>query len=148
MIPSSFLSQNVRLVKVADPATAATSDVNGAAIDMANAEGVLFFTSFGTAAANNAIKVQQSGDSGGTPDDWTDLTGTAVAVGASDEDVFVDLKNPIKRYVRPVAVRGTSTACGDIWALVYGLRSTAQAVNSVSGTQAGETHSGPAEGTA
>jgi hypothetical protein len=47
-----------------------------------------------------------------------------------------------------LALRGTSTACGDIWAVVYGLRSSAQAVNVIAGTQTGEQTNSPAEGTA
>ena len=104
--------------------------------------------SFGTAAANNTLKVQQSNDSGGSPDDFTDLAGSAVGVGASDEDVYADVKNPQKRYVRAVLSRGTSTTSGDIWAVVYGLRSSAAAINTISGTQAGEQSNSPAEGTA
>lgn len=146
MIPNGYLSQNVKVIKVADAAGAATSAVNGAGIDMANAEGVLFVTSFGTPASNNSIKSQQSDDDGAA-DDYTDLTGTSVGVGASDEDVYVDVIRPKKRYVRPVVSRGTSSALGDIWAIVYGLRSVPY-TNTVSGTQAGETHHSPAEGTA
>lgn len=148
MIPSGYLSDMVKLVKVGDPTIAGTSAVNSDAVDMANAEGVLFFTSFGTAAANNTLKVQQSADAAGSPDDFTDLTGSSVGVGASDEDVFIDVKNPQKRYVRAVLARGTSSTSGDIWALVYGLRSSGQAVNTVAGTQTGEQTNSPAEGTA
>lgn len=148
MISSAYLSDVVKLVKVADAAGAATSTVTSAAIDMANAEGVLFFTSFATPAANNTLKVQQSNDAGGSPDDFTDVAGSSVGVGASDEDVYIDVKNSGKRYLQVLALRGTSTACGDIWAVVYGLRSSAQAVNTISGTQTGEQTNSPAEGTA
>lgn len=148
MMPSAYLSDVVKLVKVADAAGAATSTVTSDVVDMANAEGVLFFTSFATPAANNTLKVQQSADSGGSPDDYSDVAGSSVGVGASDEDVYIDVKNPGKRFLKVLALRGTSTACGDVWAVVYGLRSTTQALNTISGTQAGEQTSGPAEGTA
>lgn len=145
MIPNGYLSQNVRLVKVADAATSGTSDVPGGSVDMAGAEGVLFFSSFGTSATNNTIKAQQSSDNSSS-DAWADLAGSSVGVGASDEDVFIDIFRPRERYVRPVVTRGTASALGDIWAIVYGLREVPHQ-NVVSGTQVGETTAAPAEGT-
>src|SRR4051812_6645890 len=106
-----FLSDHAKFVKVADHSAAGTSDVTGASVDMAQSGGfdaVCFLTSFGTANAGNYIKAQQSDDDGSS-DDFTDLEGTKVASGTSDEDVWLDLQKPAKRYVRPVGVRGASS---------------------------------------
>ena len=80
---------------------AGTSTINGAEMDMQNFEGVLFIIKFGTAAADNQIKAQQdvvTGMAGAS-----DLLGTLVAVGASDEILWLDIYRPLKRFVRMVA---------------------------------------------
>jgi hypothetical protein len=138
------LSSRVKITKVSDPSTAATSAVESTGVDMAGYEGVVFVTSFGTAAANNTAKVAQGADNSA---DWEDLTGTSVASGTSDEDVWIDVYRPSDRYVRLEVARGTSTTLGDIWAIQYGPR-TMPADNTASGTVIGEFHQEPAEGTA
>lgn len=122
-----------------------TSSINGATIDMANYEGVLFVIKFGTAAADNTIKAQQDTASGmGTA---ADLAGTSVGVGSSDEIVWLDLYRPQERYVRMVAARGTATTIEWGMAIQYGPR--VQPVdNAVAGTIYGELHISPSEGTA
>ena len=124
---------------------AGTTAVNGATVDMQNYEGVLFVCKFGTAAANNTIKGQQGQAS--DLSDAADLAGTSVAVGSSDEIVWLDLYRPRERYVRMVAVRGTSTTVEWGVAIRYGPRK-APVDNNVAGTIAGELHVSPAEGTA
>jgi len=144
-----FISGRTKLVKVADHSTAATSAVNSASVDMAQDggwNGVMFFTSFGTAAANNTLNLAQSSDDG-SADDFTDLTGSSVASGSSDEDVWIDCYRPEKRYVRAEAARGTSSTLESVWALLYEPRNI-PADNTTSGTIAGEAHATPAEGTA
>jgi hypothetical protein len=140
------LSDSVGLIKVQDHTTANTTTVTSDAIDMLGYEGVLILTSFGTAAANNTVKVQQSSDDGST-DAYSDLEGTSVVSGTSDEDVWVDVVKPTKRYLKLVAARGTSSTLESIWAIRYGARK--QPVdNTTSGTIIGEAHVSPAEGTA
>lgn len=141
-----YLSDKVKLIKVADHSTANMTAVNSTGVDVSGYEGVLFITSFGTAAANNTVNLAQSDDDG-SADDYTDLTGTSVASGTSDEDVWLDVHRPTKRYVRLEAARGTSTTLESVWAILYGARS--QPVdNTTSGTITGESHNSPAEGTA
>lgn len=140
-----LLSQNIRIAKVADHATAAQTDVESASVDMADANGVLFRTSLGVAAADNTIKAQQSDDDN-VADAWSDIEGTLLASGTA-EDLILDIRRPTKRYVRVVVTRGTSSTCESIWADVYGLRSL-PIDNSVSGTQIVEAHDMPDEGTA
>lgn len=138
------LSNDVKITKVADHTAAGTTAVNSTGVDMAGYEGVLFVTSFGTAAADNTVNAAQGLTSGGTYDD---LLGTSVASGTSDEDVWIDVYRPIDRFVRLEAARGTSSTLESIWAIQYGGR--VQPVdNTTSGTIIGEAHTSPAEGTA
>ena len=142
------LSSAVKIQQGAATTSAGTSNVNGANIDMQNYEGVLFIAKFGTAAADNTIKGQQSSESGGgSPDAYSDLAGTSVGVGASDEIVWLDILKPRERYVRMVALRGTSTTLDWAVAIQYGPRK-GPVDNTVAGTIHGEAHTSPAEGTA
>lgn len=145
----SFLSKRVKVIKVADHSTAATSAVDSTGVDMAQDggyEGVMFVTSFGTAAANNTVNAAQSSDNA-VADDYTDLAGTSVSSGSSDEDVWIDVYQPTKRYVRLEAARGTSSTLESVWAILYGAR-TVPVSNVTTGTIVGESHISPAEGTA
>lgn len=146
---SGLLSSRVKLIKVQDHTTAGTSAVNSDGVDMdqdGGYAGVLFITSFGTAAANNTVNLAQSSDNG-SADDFTDLTGTSVSSGTSDEDVWLDILKPTKRYVRLEAARGTSSTLESIWAILYGARQL-PVDNTTSGTIIGEGAVSVAEGTA
>lgn len=140
------LSELGKLDQVGNSSTAATSTVNSSSVDMAGYENALFFGRFGTPAANNTIKIQQSDDNGGS-DDWTDLAGSQVVPGASDENVYVDVIRATKRYVRAVFLRGTSTTLSDLWCVRYGARNL-PVNNRIAGTCAGKIIGSAAEGTA
>ena len=141
-----YLTDNVKITKVKDHSAADTASVACTGVDMAGYDGVLFLTSFGTANANNVLKVQQSSDDGSS-DAYDDLLGTSVASGSSDEDVWYDLTRPGKQYVRPYVVRGTSSTLESVWAVQYKARAK-PITNSVSGTIIGEQGNALAEGTA
>lgn len=143
MITTDLL-QTAKFTKVADSVSAGTSAVNGSALDMTGYLGVVFLTSYGTAASNNTITAQMADDSTGT---FEDLTGTAVGVSTSDEDVVVQVIKPTKRYVRVASARGTSTTQGDIWAIQFGARNV-PVTNTLAGTLRAETHLSPTTGTA
>ncbi len=138
------LSNAVKITKVADHTAAGTDAVTSTAVDMKGYGGVLFLTSFGTAAANNTLLASQDTASDGS---FTDLEGTSVSSGTSDEDVWIDVYRPTKRYVRVEAARGTSSTLESIWALQYGGQRF-PVDNTTSGTIVGEAHQTPAEGTA
>jgi hypothetical protein len=140
------LLNNAKILAVGAAAAAGTSDVTGAAVDTAGYQGVVFFTRFGTAAANNTLKVQQDTvvGMGGA----ADLVGSLVGGGASDELIIVEVHKPREQFVRAVALRGTSTTCDGIYAILYGANEPQLANNSLSGTQKAELHVSPAEGTA
>lgn len=139
------LIDGVKIEQAIATAGAGTSEINGAILDMAGYEGVLIVAKFGTAAANNTIKVEQGDTSNLT--DGADLAGSQVSVGASDEIVAIDIYRPTDRYVRPIALRGTSTTLD--WAVAFKYGAKKQPVdNSIAGTIASEKHASPAEGTA
>lgn len=139
------LSNMTRFLEGIATTIAGTSTINGAEVDMANFEGVLFVIKFGTAAADNTIKAQQDDVTGMAG--AADLLGSLVAVGASDEIVWLDLYRPLKQFVRMVALRGTSTTIDWGIAIRYAGKKGPQ-INNVAGTIAGELHVSPAEGTA
>ena len=139
------LSSKTKWTKCADYTTAATDDVNGTILDMSGYEGVMFFASFGTAAANNTLHAQQDTAVGGGT--MADLEGTSVGVGSSDEDVWLDVFRPQERYVRCVADRGTSTTLEFLIACQYNPREE-PVDNTTAGTIHGEVHRSPAEGSA
>jgi len=141
------LSGVVKLLKVQDHTAAGTSTVTSSAIDMLGYTGVLVLSSFGTAASGNTVKLQQSSDDG-SADDYSDLTGTSVTSGTSDEDVWVDLYRPQKRYIKAVFARGTSSTLESVWAILYGPLSAPVSFNNTSGTIVGEAHVEESEGTA
>lgn len=137
---------DIAIQKVQDHTSAGTSTVTSDAIDMQGYEELLVITSFGTAASNNTLKAQQSSDDGSS-DGYSDLEGSSVASGTSDEDVWFHLYRPSKRYVKVVGTRGTSSTLESIWALKSGGRKL-PVDNTTSGTIIGESSAEPAEGTA
>ena len=146
MILAKYLSDEVKLTKVANHTTSGTTAVTSSSVDMAGFTGALFFTSFGTAAANNTLVAQQSSDDG-SADAYADLEGTSVSAGTSDEDVWIDLINPQKRYLLVVATPAGTSTVESIWCLQYGARAVPQD-NTTTGTITGEQHNYPDEGTA
>ena len=145
----TYLTDNVKLLKVADAAGANTTEVAGASVDMqadGGWDGCLFLTSLGTPAANNIMKAQQSDDDG-VADGFSDLADSAVPVSTSDEDQFIDIREPAKRYLKPIITRGTSTTVENIWAILYRGRELPHN-NVLAGTIQGVQLNRPAEGTA
>ncbi len=141
-----FLSEKVKLVKIQDHTTAGTTTITSSAVDTQGYDGVLFFTSYGTAAADNIAKVQQSSDDAAA-DAYADLVGSGVASGTSDEDVWIDIQRPKERYLKFLGVRGTSSTLESMWAILYNPRSV-PVDNTTSGTITGEANLSTAEGTA
>jgi len=138
------LSNHIKITKVKDHSGSADTAVTSDPVDMSGFEGVLFVTSFGTAAAGNTILASQDTASGGS---YEDLAGTSVSSGTSDEDVWVDVYRPSKRYVRCEIARGTASTLESIYAIQYGPR-VLPVSNVLGGTIIGEAHVSPAEGTA
>jgi hypothetical protein len=133
----NLFTEDVKITKVEAYAAANTTDLTSDSVDMAADGGydaVCFVAVYGTAAADNLIHAETS------PDDstFTDITGSEPNdAGASSEIQFVDVISPAARYVRCVAVRGTSTTLENIIAYRYKLRDK-PADNKTAGTIEGE----------
>jgi hypothetical protein len=140
----NFLSRT-KLVKVKDHSASSTDAVESSIVDTAGYEGVVFFTSFGTANATNSIKVQTSATN--ATDNMADVLGTSVSSGKTNEDLVLEVYRPTQRYLQVVVTRRAATTCESIWADLYG-GAAEIANNSVAGTQVAELHSSPALGTA
>lgn len=128
---------------------AGATDVVGATLDMADADGVLVIVNFGpiTAGAVTSFKLQQGAAS--DLSDAADLAGTQQAV-ADDEDNtsrYVDLLKPAERYVRVYVDRATQNATLNATYIQYKLRKCPPAAQGT-GITGGEKHETPAEGTA
>lgn len=134
---------------VADGAAGQTV-ITGAPVDTAGYDGVCYIVPLGPITANavTSLKVQQAADSGGSPDDFTDLAGTnqAIADDADNTVRYVDIRNPGKRYVKLVISRATQNATvGGVVAVLY----RASWAPVTQGTNvSGERHNAPVEGTA
>lgn len=120
--------------------------INGTTLDMLGYEGVAFFLIAGKGeVANVTIKAQSGAAS--NMSDAADLTGTSVTIAtavATDSFGFLEVKNPLERYVRCVvgAPNITTPALITVVALRYGKNWRPE-------TNAdGESHQSPAEGTA
>jgi hypothetical protein len=143
------LARNVKITRVLNAAAAGQTVQNGAVIDMANYEGVVFIAAFGTLASGavTGLKAQQGLQS--NLSDAADLAGTALAIAdtADNKLLVLDVFRPAKRYVRAVVTRGTADAVIDgVVAIQYGTRVLPATQDS---TVAGiETHVSPVEGTA
>lgn len=110
------LLDKLNIDSVAAAASAATSAVNGSTVDLEGYEGVIFFCSVAVANAGNFLKAQE----GDTSSPTADLEGSAVVVGTNNDVVALNVHKPLKRYIRPVLIRGASTASGEIYAVKYG----------------------------
>lgn len=143
---NGHLTDWAKPLKVKDHSTAATGDVTSDAVDMLGYDGVVFLTSYGTAAADNLMHAESSSDNFSS-DTAADIAGSEVDLsGSSDEDQFVDIIGPPERYVRVVAQRGTSSTLESIWAIRYRTRNVPE-TSSVSGTIYGKKLLQPANGT-
>lgn len=127
---AKYLSDNVKLTKIADHSAAGTGAVTSDELDMVGFDSVMFMTSFGTAAANNLITLHQSVASAGEAASAATVSSDA----ASTEDVVLDVFwNPTYRYAKLVATRGTSSTLESIWAIQYNAHAKPQD-NSTAGT--------------
>jgi hypothetical protein len=149
----AHLSEEAKIsigVTTANGASASTA-IEGAAIDTVGFDKHTCIVAMGPITANavTSIKVQQSDDSGGSPDDWSDLTGTSQTVADDDDNqVFVvDAFRPTKRYIRLYVSRATQVATvgSAIW-----VQTGARSKPTTHGTSvnAAESFASPAEGTA
>ena len=129
---------------------AGTAAITSASVDTAGFDGCCFIIPTGpiVAGAVTTAKVQQADDTSGSPDDFTDLTGSSITIADDDDNQvkYLDVVTPRKRYLKVVVSRATQNATiGGIIAVLY--RARTLPVTQPAGTE-GETVLGVAEGTA
>ncbi|NJM54605.1 MAG: hypothetical protein HC841_00540 [Verrucomicrobiae bacterium] len=116
MITRGHLSDFVRTSRILSSQTAGATDISSATvIDTQDFDAARFILSIGvlTATQVTSAKVQQSDDSGGSPDDWTDVEGSEIGPFADDDDeqiAIIDIARPTKRYLRLYIDRATANA--------------------------------------
>lgn len=119
---------------------AGTSAVVGSTIDMTGFNCVAFVCAgINVANAGNYIKVQQG--SASDLSDAADLLGSKQVTTGSNGSAIVEVFRPTKRYVRCTVIRGSSSACEAVLAILCDATGNPQ-----SNTSAKRLNS-PAEGT-
>jgi hypothetical protein len=145
------LHNDIKVVSAVAQTAAGTTDVNGAIIDMAGYEGVLFIVMFGTLTATQVTKIKAQQDTDPAGGTMADLAGTlSAAMGDSDsgKGLVLDVFRPAKRYVRCVVDRGTANAVVDRGvAILYNPTTKPQALDTAT-IISQEVHVAPIEGTA
>ena len=142
----SALSQNVKL-SLAAAYAAGTADVNGATLDMKGYDGVLVICTLAAIAAGATTDIHMEGGDESDASDMADLTGTAGTIADDDDDsiVYIDLYQPVSRYVRCVLDKDASNSvAASIVYLQY--KSSSGPITQPSGV-AGELHQSPVAGT-
>lgn len=140
------LLENIKITRVLDNQTAATSSKGTSVLDMQGYQGVVFVAALSVGhATNNYMKAQQGTTS--TTTGFADLLGTKIQSTASALQLVLDIYRPRERFVRAVVIRATSSVIYPVWAIQYSGRKMA-IVNSVAATLVAEVHVEPAEGTA
>jgi len=147
------LSKSVKVSTAVTPTAgaAATTDIEGTTLDMANFEGVLMLVRMGeiTGSAVTSIKAQQGAES--DLSDAADLEGTGITIADDDDgQIFmIDLYRPAERYVRLYVDRATQNAVvASAEYLQYGGPKKKPVDNNVTDASTVELHVSPAEGTA
>lgn len=147
LLPNTKLSIAISVTNGA----AASTDVAGAGLDMADFEGVRAIVQVGAVVTNavTTVKWQQSDDDGSS-DAYSDLEGTSITIADSDDEKVVNMElfRPRKRYVRIYVDRATQNATVTAVYEQYGCRIAP--LTSVQGTGiiGNELHVSPDEGTA
>jgi len=121
------LGNDVKITRVNNAAVAGSTDIEATGVDMSGFDGVLFIAAVGTLTATQVTSLHaQQSDDDGSADAYSDLIGSSVgamADGDSNKLLVLDVRNPQKRWVRPVLDRATANAVLDgIVAIQYAAR--------------------------
>jgi hypothetical protein len=113
------LSKNVKITKIKAGQATGTTEVVSDVVDMQGYDGVVFFTTIGSANAGNYLKAKQDAVVGMTG--AVDLAGKKIVATAVNEVVWLDIYRPTDRYLTANVIRaGATTITGDIYAIQYG----------------------------
>jgi hypothetical protein len=104
------LAKSTKVTRVLIATALGTASVNGSVIDMQDFEGVVFTAQLGAITDGTpSLKAQE----GTLPDgsDMTDLAGSNTPLAITDDEkcAVLEVYRPVKRYLRPVVVRGGAT---------------------------------------
>jgi len=107
---------------------AASTAITSSAVDTQGFNECTFIVPIGTIVTNavTSMKLQQSNDSGGSPDDFSDIIGSSQTIADGDDDklFYATVVRPQKRYLKCVVSRATQNATiGGIIAVLRGARS-------------------------
>ena len=136
------LSENCKVLMVKAGQASGTDAITTSVVDMAGYREVVFIGSITTKNAANFVNLQEDSAANGAT--LADLKGTKVA---SNKTYFkLGLVRPLKRYVAAKITRGSSTATGPVWAILFKARQGP--VTSAAADLDEETHLSPIAGTA
>ena len=133
------LSENCKVLMVKAAQSAGTDAITTDVVDMAGYREVVFLGSITTKNAANFVNLQE----GSASDTLADLAGTKAASGKTY--FKVGLIRPLKRYVAAKITRGSSTATGPVWAILFKARQAP--ITSAAADLDEETHLSPIAGT-
>ena len=135
------LSENCKVLMVKAAQESGDSAITTSVVDMAGYREVVFLGSITTKNAGNFVNLQEASDSAG--DTLADLAGTKCA---SNKTYFkLGLIRPRKRYVAAKITRGSTTATGPVWAILFKARQAP--ITSAATDLDEETHVSPIAGT-
>jgi len=125
------LLKDTKIVRVANAAAAAQTDVTTSVVDMAGYDSVMFVAALGDVTATSVLTLTvkentANSTSSPTPASVTggSCTYTAAASDADNKLMAVDVVRPAYRYVFAVLSRGTANAVVDgVFAILYRSRS-------------------------
>jgi hypothetical protein len=98
------------------PTATGTSTIDSAAVDMAGWDGAICICKIGSIATNNNLRARQDDASGGS---YADLAGSKVGDSASATPFVLDIRRPIKRYLKFRVTRGTTTTIDTLVVIKY-----------------------------
>jgi len=136
------LSENCKVLMVKAAQESSTDAIVTELVDMAGYREVVFLGSITTKHAGNFVNLQEGAASNGSG--LADLAGTKCA---SNKTYFkLGLIRPLKRYVAAKITRGSTTATGPVWAILF--KSRAAPITSAATDLDEETHVSPIAGIA
>jgi hypothetical protein len=134
------LSENCKVLMVKAGQTSGTDAITTDVVDMAGYREVVFLGSITTKNAANFVNLQEGSDS-------TSLADLAGTKAASNKTYFkLALVRPRKRYVAAKITRGSTTATGPVWAILFKARQAP--ITSATTDLDEKTHVSPIAGTA
>jgi len=140
------LGKNIKVTTALDYGSG-TANRNGATLDMQGWDGVLAIVKHATIAPSAVGDIHWEQDTDSAMGTAADLTGTAIAVAADDDnELWVsELYRPLKRYVRLVVTKNGANAQAE--SVIYVQYRGSKCPVADAGADEYELHVSPSEGT-